>query len=393
MLAMAAAGLPAAMAAGSAVAQAAFDAPSVIVAEVGPRDVTPSFFYVGRVETLELVARVEGFLEQRGFREGGRIEKGDLLFLIEQAPYRIAVEQREADLAGARATLENAEEDFARKETLVERKTLARSALGEARAALGTARASVQQARAALRRAKLDLSYTEVASPIAGQISRAAYSVGAFVRPGDGALATVTSTDPVHVTIAVPEKDLIEARRQGIDLEDPPVAPSLLLSDGSAYAHAGEFDYLDPSVDQATDTVLARAVFPNPERVLLPGQFVTVIVRQKQPVSAVVIPQAAVQKDQRGHFVLVVDRADRAVVRRVVLGEPAGAEVGRLRGPRRGRAGDRPGPAEDPPRHSGQPGRGAGLNVGRGTGDAMRATAIRSGRWCAWWRDRRGWCG
>ena len=295
------------------------DAPSVVVAEVERRGVTPSFFYVGRVEAVELVARVEGFLERRDFREGGQVEKGDLLFLIEQAPYRIAVEQHEADLAGARATLKNAEEDFARKETLVERKTLARAALGEARA-------SVQQGRAALRRAELDLSYTEVASPIAGQISRAAYSVGAFVRPGDGALATVTSTDPVHVTIAVPEKDLIEARRQGIDLEDPPVAPSLLLSDGSAYAHAGEFDYLDPSVDQATDTVLARAVFPNPERVLLPGQFVTVIVRQKQPVSAVVIPQAAVQKDQRGHFVLVVGRADRAVVRRVVLGEPTGAE-------------------------------------------------------------------
>ena len=329
LLAVAAAGLPAAVAAGAAAAQTVSDAPSVVVAGAERRDVTPSFFYVGRVEaveTVELVARVEGFLERRDFREGGHVEKGDLLFLIEQAPYRIAVEQREADLAGARATLKNAEEDFARKETLVERNTLARSALGEARAALGTARAAVQQAQAALRRARLDLSYTEVASPIAGQISRAAYSVGSFVRPGDGALATVTSTDPIHVTIAVPEKDLIEARRQGIDLEDPPVAPSLQLSDGSVYAHAGEFDYLDPSVDQATDTVLARAVFPNSEGVLLPGQFVTVIVRQKQPVSAVVVPQAAVQKDQQGHFVLVVDRADRAVVRRVVLGEQAGAE-------------------------------------------------------------------
>ena len=329
-----AAGLPAvavaaAVAATAAAQSAPSDAPSVIVASAEQRDVTPSFFYVGRVEaieTVELVARVEGFLEQRDFREGGDVEKGDLLFLIEQAPYRIAVEQREADLAGARATLKNAEEDFARKETLVKRKTLARSALGEARAALGTSRAAVQQAQAALRRAQLDLSYTEVISPIAGQISRAAYSVGAFVRPGDGALATVTSTDPVHVTIAVPEKDLIEARRQGIDLENPPVAPSLLLSDGNAYAYAGEFDYLDPSVDQATDTLLARAVFPNPERVLLPGQFVTVIVRQKQPVSAVVIPQAAVQKDQQGHFVLVVDRAGRAGIRRVALGEQTGTE-------------------------------------------------------------------
>ena len=317
-------------AAATAAAQSApSDAPSVIVASAEQRDVTPSFFYVGRVEAVEtvaLVARVEGFLERRDFREGGYVEKDDLLFLIEQAPYRIAVEQREADLAGARATLSNAEEDFARKETLVKRKTLARSALGEARAALGTARAAVQQAQAALRRARLDLSYTEVVSPIAGQISRAAYSVGSFVRPGDGALATVTSTDPIHVTIAVPEKDLIEARRQGIDLENPPVAPSLLLSDGNVYEHAGEFDYLDPSVDQATDTLLARAVFPNPEGVLLPGQFVTVIVRQKQPVSAVVIPQAAVQKDQQGHFVLVVDRAGRAGIRRIVLDEQTGTD-------------------------------------------------------------------
>ena len=309
--------------------QSASDAPGVVVAEAERRDMTPSFSYFGRVEaveTVKLVARVEGFLEQRNFREGGDVEKGDLLFVIEQAPYRIEVEQREADLAGARATLTNAEEDFARKEALAGSKTVARSALDEARAVLGTARASVQQARAALRRTQLDLSYTEVASPIAGQISRAAYSVGSFVRPGDGALATVTSTDPVHVTIAVAEKDLIEARRQGIDLEDPPVAPSLLLSDGSAYERAGEFDYLDPGVDQATDTVLARAVFPNPDRVLLPGQFVTVIVRQKQPVSVVVIPQAAVQKDQQGHFVLVVDRADRVGIRRVVLDEQTGTE-------------------------------------------------------------------
>ena len=118
---------------------------------------------------------------------------------------------------------------------------------------------------------------------------------------------------------------LREARRQGIDLEDPPVAPSLLPSDGSACAHAGEFDHPDPSVDQATDTLLARAPFPNPERVLSPGRFVSVIVRQKQPVSALVIPQAAVQKEQQGHFVQVVDRAEQAVVHRVVLGEPAGA--------------------------------------------------------------------
>ena len=318
-----------AMAPAAAAQSASADAPSVIVAAVERREVTPSFVFVGRVEaaeTVELVARVEGFLERRGFREGGDVEQGDLLFLIEQAPYRIAVEQREADLAGAQATLDNAQGDFARKEALVERGTLAPSALDEARAALGTARAGVQQAQAALRRARLDLSYTEVVSPIAGRASRAAFSVGSFVRPNGGVLATVTSIDPVHVTIAVPERDLIEARRQGMDLDDPPVAPSLRLSDGSDYEHPGDFDYVEPAVDRATDTILARAVFPNPDGVLLPGQFVTVIVREKQPLSTLVVHQAAVQRDRQGRFVLVVDRADRIEVRRVTLGDRTGAD-------------------------------------------------------------------
>ena len=306
----------------SAYAQQAPVAPRVAVAKVERRDVTPNFSYVGRVEaveSVELIARVEGFLKLRNFREGGDVRKGELLFLIERAPYQIAVEQRRADLAGARATLENAEQDFKRKETLVKRKTLAQASLDEARAALGTARAEVQQADAALKRAELDLSYTQILSPIDGKISRATFSDGSLVGPNSGALATVTSVDPVYVTIAVTEKDLIKARRQGIDLDNPQVSPSIQLSDGSAYEQDGDFDYLAPSVNRSTDTVLARAVFPNPKRVLLPGQFVTVVVKQREPTSALVIPQVAVQEDQKGYFVLVVDRDNRVSVRRVTL--------------------------------------------------------------------------
>ena len=305
------------------------DVPSVIVTVAERRDITPSFSYVGRAEaseTVDLIARVEGFLEARNFREGSDVKDGDILFQIEQEPYQIEVEQRKADLAGARATLKNAEEDFARAETLVKRKTVSQSRLDEARATLGTARASVQVAQAALRRAELDLAYTQVISPIDGRISRAAFSVGALVGPTSGPLATVTTIEPIYVTIAVTEKDLIEARRRGIDLDNPTVQPSLLLSDGSAYEYAGEFDYLDPSVSQTTDTILARAVFPNPQRLLLPGQFVTVIVRQKTPVSAVVIPQASVQEDQAGYFVLVVDNENKVNLRRVTLGEQLAIE-------------------------------------------------------------------
>lgn len=310
--------------AGSAWAQEAAQPPSVIVAPAERRDITPIFSYLGRaeaVDTVELRARVSGFLEKRGFREGTEIKAGDVLFEIERDTYEITVQQREADLIGAKATLENAEADFTRKETLVKRGTASEASLDSARATRGTARASVQQAEAALRAANLDLSYTEVISPINGKISRARYSVGNFVGPNSEPLATVISLDPIYVTIAVSEKQLIEARREGINLDNPIVAPSLQLSDGSFYDHPGEFDYLDSTVNRSTDTVTARAVFPNPERLLLPGEFVTVVVRLKTPQSAVVIPQSSVQKDQKGYFVLIVDRADKVEVRRVSMGE------------------------------------------------------------------------
>jgi membrane fusion protein (multidrug efflux system) len=297
--------------------------PSVVVASVVKRDLTPSFQYVGRVEAFERVelrARVEGFLEERQFREGSEVKAGDLLFVLEKEPYQVVVDQRAADLAGARANLENQSSDLARKQALEKKKVVSEAVLDTATASQAGATAAVQQAEAALRRAELDLSYTEIRSPIDGRISRARYSVGNLVGPSSEPLATVTRLDPVYVTIAVSEKDLIEVRRQGIDIENPKVAPSLVLSDGSAYEEPGRFDYLDPEVSESTDTIGVRAVFDNPDRILLPGQFVTVIVRLKEPVAALTVPQAAVQKDQEGYFVLVVDRADTVEMRRVRTG-------------------------------------------------------------------------
>lgn len=310
----------------SATAQAV---PGVIVAPAMARDVTPQFEYVGRVEAVETVdlrARVEGFLEKRSFREGTEIEKGALLFVIEKAPYEVVVDERSADLAASEATLKNAEADFRRKSELVRRGNVSRASLDESRAALDSARATVLKTRAALRQAQLDLSYTEIRSPIAGKISRARYSVGNLVGPNSEPLATVTSIDPIYVTISISEKDLIDARKNGIDLDNPPVAPSLILTDGSRYAQGGNFDYLAPSVDQTTDTVVARAVFPNPKRILLPGQFVTVIVRQKIAISKLTVPQSAIQQDSQGHFVLVVGRENKVGLRRITVGRQVGQD-------------------------------------------------------------------
>ena len=303
--------------------------PSVVVASVKTKDVTPNFSYVGRVEAVDKVdlrARVEGYLAERNFREGRLVKMNDVLFIIDKAPYQVVVEQRQADLAGAQANLKNAQADLVRKQGLREQRVLSQAELDTAVANEAVAQANVLQAQAALKSAELDLSYTDIRSPIDGQISRARYSIGNLISTGSDPLATVTSLDPVYVVIAISEKDLIEARRQGINLENPPVAPYLTLSDGSEYEHSGYFDYLDTAVNQSTDTITARAVFPNSERVLLPGQFVNVIVRQKEAVSALVVPQAAVQRDQQGYFVLVVNQADTVEVRRIEIGDQVDSE-------------------------------------------------------------------
>jgi membrane fusion protein (multidrug efflux system) len=206
--------------------------PSVIVIEAAEQEITPVTRYPGRaeaVETVQLRARVEGFIEQRNFREGADVAKGDLLFVLEQEPYKIVVDQRRAELAAAVATEKNAQADFERKKALSKCNDVSRAALDQSAAELATAEADVLHAQAALRAANLDLNYTEIRSPIDGRISRETYSVGNLVSTASDPLATITRFDPIYVTIKVSEEQLIDARKRGIDLDNPPVAPSLLL--------------------------------------------------------------------------------------------------------------------------------------------------------------------
>ncbi len=311
---------PVARLAGSAWAQPASAPPSVTVHAIQEKDVTPQLSYVGRVvakDTVDIRARIQGILESKHFLEGGRVEKGQLLFTIEKEPYEIVVAQRQAELAGAEARLVKAKADFKRKSDLVGRDVVSQAVLEDSRANMLTGEADVQKAKAALRAAQLDLSYTDIQSPVDGRINIATYSVGSLVDPSSEPLATVVRTDPIHVKIGVSEKQLIAVRRRGVDLKNPPVAPKIQLSDGSQYDHAGRFDYLAPNVDRGTDTIVARAIFPNPKEVLLPGQFVSVIIRPKQKQRSIVVPQVAVQRDSKGYFVLVIDRQNRVEVRRI----------------------------------------------------------------------------
>ncbi len=287
---------------------------------------------VGRVQAIddvELRARVQGFLEQRLFREGVDVEKGALLFVIEQAEYETEVARAEARLASAKAELDNTRRARARSESLLGRGNISQAAHEDAFAANLQAQADVKAAEAELRAAELNLSYTEIHAPFAGRIGRSQYSVGDLLGPDSQALAELVSLDPIHVYVEVPENVLFDARRRNEERAkrgeaNPVITPRLRFRDGSYYPYDGIVDFRDNRINPTTGTQTARGEFPNPDKVLLPGQYVEVVVQIGDEEERLVIPQASVQEDQAGRFVLVVDDADTVTVRRVVLGDPQG---------------------------------------------------------------------
>lgn len=310
---------------GCFVAAQAQDAPlpSVVVNKVTLSDLKPPFQNVGRVEAIdkvELKSRVGGYLQDKHFAAGEQVTTGQLLFSIESLPYEIVKKQRTADLESAKASLENAKATYKRRQELRKKGVASAAELDQAKADEKVAAANVMQAEAALENAELDMSYTQITSPIDGVVSRELYSKGNLISANNETLATVTRMDRVYVLMSVSEKDMLDARREGIDLKNPPVQPTLILSDGSAYEHLGDFDYVDTEVSASTDTILIRAVFPNPDQILLPGEFVQVHVRAKQVQKVLSVPQSAVQKDQQGYFVLVVNNDNKVEKRPLQLG-------------------------------------------------------------------------
>lgn len=316
---------------------AASQAPPVGVVPVERRALTDSSSFVGRisaVDTVQIVARVTGFVVERTFIEGQEVRKGDLLFILEREPFEAAVASRKADLASAKAALLNAELQLARAEELVRTNNIPVATRDQRRAEAEMARARVQEAEAALRIAEIDLGYTLISAPFAGRIGRSAVSVGAVVSPQSGPLATLTSVDPMHVTFRVSQREVLEyQRRRAENGEASPasrrLAVRLRLADGTAYPHEGVIDFIDPQIDRGTDTQAVRAEIPNPERILFDGGTVTVEVVAREPRRALVIPRAALLADREGHYVFVVDDASRAAVRRVRVGEttPAAVEI------------------------------------------------------------------
>lgn len=299
--------------------------PAVGVIVAAKKEITAGTDFTGRVEAIdkvELRARIQGFLEQRAFTEGQDVKEGDLLFVIEKGPYVADVDQKKAAIAHAEAELRNASLQLERGRELLRNNNIPKATVDERAAAEAMSQANVLQAKAALQAAAINLGYTEIRSPIAGRIGRAAYSVGNFVGPESGTLAVIVSQDPIYVTFPVSQRQLLEARSQ--QLSGEAAAKELIvhaqLSDGSVYRHPGRLSFLGVQVDRGTDTVAVRADFPNPERMLVDGQFVTVTVQRDRPQLVITVPQAAIQIDQAGAYVLIVDGEKKVAVRRVTLG-------------------------------------------------------------------------
>jgi membrane fusion protein (multidrug efflux system) len=322
-------------------AAATVPAPAVGVRLVVQRGVSQSFEFVGHIKAtdkVDLRARVEGFLEKRLFREGQDVKAGDLLYQIEKVQYEALVEQAKANLAAAEAESTNAKLEYSRQLELSKRQYSAQSVVDQNRATMDTAAAKIMQAKAALRQAEVNLDYTDIRAPIAGRIGQTAYTIGNLVNPASGVLATIVSQDPIYVLFPISVRDLEtirEARRKeggGLNKIDILVR----LANGQLYAHPGIWNFTDPQVDQQTDTLIMRAAILNPEGTLADGQVITAIIRERKEEPRLVVPQTALQVDQSGYYVLVVNGEHKVEPRRLKTGPNIGTDVVVLSGLKEG---------------------------------------------------------
>ncbi|HEY2870382.1 MAG TPA: efflux RND transporter periplasmic adaptor subunit [Reyranella sp.] len=310
----------------------AMPAPAVSVRPVATRPVSRAFEFVGRIKAVNIVevrARIEGFLDKVLFTEGQDVKSGDLLYQIEKVQFQSALDQAKGNLLVADAAVVNAKLEYDRQVGLVQRQYTPQSVLDKDKADLDAATGRKMQAEAAVTQAQANLDYTDIRSPIDGRIGRTTRTVGNLVNPASGVLATIVSQDPTYVIFPVSVKDL-ETIREARRKEGGGMAKieiDVRLANGQRYGQKGTWNLTDPQVDQTTDSLIMRATIPNPDRMLIDGQFVTAIIRERAEEPRLVVPQAALQIDQAGSYVLVVDDQHRVERRPVKTGENIGADI------------------------------------------------------------------
>jgi RND family efflux transporter MFP subunit len=279
------------------------------------------------IQSVDLVARVQGILQSINYKDGSFVKQGTTLFTIEPETYKLKLEQAQAAEAGSQASLKQAETDYKRQAELVARQAVSQATLDTSTSNRDNAQANLQQAQANTKIAAINYGYTDVVAPFDGIVSAHLVSVGELVGAASPTqLATIVQLDPIYVNFNVNEQDVLrvraEARRRGLkpsDLTQLPIEVGLQTETG--YPHKGNLDYAAPTVNLSTGTLAVRGVLPNADRVLLPGYYVRVRVPFDQQQNALLVPDVALGSDQAGRYVLVVN-GDNVVEQRKVRTGP-----------------------------------------------------------------------
>lgn len=282
------------------------------------------------VNETTLVARVQGFVQSINYKDGDTVKVGDVLFVIEQAPYQLALEEAQAAQDAAAATAKQSEATYQRQADLVAKKVASQQDLDNAAAQRDADRAKLEQAQADTKQAQINLGYTEVKAPFDGIVTARQVSVGEFVGGGGATtLATIVQLDPIYAQFSVSETDVQRIRAaiaaRGLTMEELKKVPvELGLESEKGYPHKGTLDYAAPTVSGGTGTLTVRGVFANAKKVLLPGYFVRIRVPLAAEPDRLLVPDRALGSDQSGRYLLVVGKDDKVEQRQVTIGQQVG---------------------------------------------------------------------
>ena len=307
--------------------------PAVTVAKAIKRTVVDYDEYVGRfaaINSVEIRARVSGYLDKLHFKDGQVVKQGDLLFTIDKRPFQNTLDQARANLVQAQSNVAFTESDYTRGQQLVRDKTITDQTFEQRAQAFRNAKASVSANEAAVRQAELDMEFTELRAPMNGRIGDRRVSPGNLVTGGTGGnttlLATIVSIDPIYFEFTFDEASYLRYERlstagQDVASRNAGVQVALKLIDESDFDHEGRMDFVDNVIDRSTGTIRGRAVIANSKEIFTPGMFARVRVPGTAPYEALLVPDAAIGTEQARRFVMVVDDQDTARPKYVTLGQ------------------------------------------------------------------------